>query len=108
MGQCSEIVPPESRTDVMNKKAMLSLTGDKRLRLLRIAFVVGIINLLSFIMAPGVPSAYADEVPGGNITDPGLRAVDIVQHAVVRIINFFNSSLPVHFSSGDVTFTHGR
>jgi len=91
----------------MNKKAMLSLTGDKRLRLLRIAFVVGIITLLSFIMAPGVPSAYADEIPGGNITDPGVRAVDIAQPAVVRIITFINSTLTVHFSSGDATFPQG-
>src|ERR1700730_3741385 len=91
----------------MNKKTMLSLTGDKRLRLLRIAFVVGIITLLSFVMAPGMPSVYADEVPGGNITDPGVRAVDIAQPAVVRIITFIDSTLTVHFSSGDATFPQG-
>src|SRR5579864_1633877 len=102
-GPMSEIVPLESRTDTMYKKILPSLTGDKRFAVMRIAFVVGIITLLSFVMAFGVPSAYAD-APGGNITDPGVRAVDIAQPAVVRILTIIDGTLTVHFSSGDVTF----
>src|SRR5438270_8235013 len=55
-------------------------------------------------MTLAVPSAYADDVPGGNIADPGVRAVDIARPAVVRIITFINGTLTVHFPSGDATF----
>ncbi|HLX40209.1 MAG TPA: serine protease, partial [Ktedonobacteraceae bacterium] len=46
----------------------------------------------------------ADGIPGGNIQDPVVRAVDIAKPAVVRIFTLISSQLIVHFSSGDVTF----
>jgi hypothetical protein len=51
------------------------------------------------------PVAYADGVPGGNVADPVVRAVDIAKPAVVRIFTQFNAQLTVHFSSTQsVTF----
>ncbi len=52
-----------------------------------------------------VPTAYADGVPGGNVADPGVRAVDIAKPAVVRIITIVIGQLSVTFSNGQsVTF----
>ena len=49
--------------------------------------------------------AYADGVPGGNIADPVVRAVDVATPAVVRIITDVPAKLTVHFSqSTSVTF----
>ncbi len=49
--------------------------------------------------------AYADAVPGGNIADPVVRAVDIANPAIVRIITDIPSKLTVHFSpTSNVTF----
>ncbi len=43
--------------------------------------------------------------PGGNVSDPVVRAVDIAEPAVVRIFTVVNSTLIVHFSStSNVTF----
>jgi S1-C subfamily serine protease len=53
----------------------------------------------------GTPSAYAGGVPGGNISDPVVRAVDIAKPAVVRIITQMAGLLTVNFSNGqNVTF----
>ncbi len=48
--------------------------------------------------------ALADGTPGGNVQDPVVRAVDIAQPAVVRILTLISSQLVVHFSTGNVTF----
>jgi serine protease Do len=51
------------------------------------------------------PVTYASGVPGGNIADPVVRAVDIAKPAVVRIFTQFNAQLTIHFSSAQsVTF----
>ncbi|HXZ04902.1 MAG TPA: S1C family serine protease [Ktedonobacteraceae bacterium] len=53
------------------------------------------------------PKAFADGIPGGNVSDPTVRAVDIAEPAVVRIITILNAQLIVHFASTtnkDVTF----
>lgn len=51
-----------------------------------------------------VPAAYADG-PGGNVGDPVVRAVDIAEPAVVRIITQGIGQLTVSFPSGQrVTF----
>ncbi len=55
-------------------------------------------------MSGGVAAAYTNDIPGGNIADPVVRAVDIAQPAVVRIITQVNGTLTVQFSSGAVTF----
>ncbi len=56
-------------------------------------------------MIAGVPTAHADGVPGGNISDPVVRAVDIAKPAIVRIITEELGILTVTFSNNKtVTF----
>lgn len=51
-----------------------------------------------------VPAAYASG-PGGNVSDPVVRAVDIAKPAVVRIFTLVVSQLSVTFADGNtVTF----
>src|SRR5213080_3540199 len=61
-------------------------------------------------MVVNSPKAYADG-PGGNVSDPVVRAVDIAKPAVVRIITMLNGQLTVHFASPtnrDITFPQGN
>lgn len=44
-------------------------------------------------------TARADGVPGGNIANPVVRAVDIAKPAIVRIITTLGGSLTVHFNN---------
>jgi S1-C subfamily serine protease len=84
------------------------ILATRRYRLLYIAVVVGIVCLTVMSMAGSPPSAYAGGIPGGNVSDPVVRAVDIAKPAVVRIITFLNGQLTVHFSATqDVTFPQG-
>ncbi len=71
----------------------------------RMVLVIGLV-CLSFISIVGsVRTTYADGIPGGNVADPVVRAVDIARPAVVRIITSFGGHLTVHFSTTqDVTF----
>jgi len=64
---------------------------------------------LAFLgMAGNSPTAYADG-PGGNVSDPVVRAVDIAKPAVVRIITFLSGQLTVHFSANqNITFPQGN
>src|SRR5215469_1215235 len=56
-------------------------------------------------LGAGVSVVHADGVPGGNISDPVVRAVDIAKPAVVRIITQVVGRLTVTFSTGQsVTF----
>src|SRR5713101_3270700 len=76
-------------------------------RLLCIVVMVGIVCLTLLGVAGNSPTAYADGIPGGNVSDPAVRAVDIAKPAVVRIITMLNGQLTVHFASPankDVTF----
>ncbi|HLX57090.1 MAG TPA: trypsin-like peptidase domain-containing protein [Ktedonobacteraceae bacterium] len=75
--------------------------------LLPVIFVAGIIALLGLTMSGGVSLAYTNDIPGGNIADPVIRAVDIAQPAVVRILTQVDGRLTVQFSSGNVTFPQG-
>lgn len=60
---------------------------------------------LLFTLCFSVLTAYADGQPGGNITDPVIRAVDIAKPSVVRIITATAGRLTVHFAPGnDVVF----
>lgn len=64
---------------------------------------------LTLICMAGVtdatPVAHADGIPGGNISDPVVRAVDIAKPAVVRIFTVVAAQLQVTFSNGQtVTF----
>src|SRR2546430_11963335 len=60
-----------------------------------------------FIISTTVTASttYASRRPGGNVTDPVVRAVDVAEPAVVRIITSLGGHLTVHFSQGSsVTF----
>ncbi|HEU0000062.1 MAG TPA: serine protease [Ktedonobacteraceae bacterium] len=75
-----------------------------RVKLLAMLCMVSVIALMSLMIGGGVASAHTYDIPGGNVADPVVRAVDIAQPAVVRIITQVNGKLIVHFASGDVTF----
>jgi len=74
-------------------------------------YTVCLLGMLCLALACGVglvgkaPAAYADSEPGGNVSDPSVRAVDIAEPAVVRIISQLVGQLTVTFSTGkSVTF----
>lgn len=69
-----------------------------------VLMVVGIICCLLATVFVNPATTYADSIPGGNISDPVVRAVDIAKPSVVRIITTLPSHLIVHLSQGDVTF----
>ncbi len=81
-----------------------SIKMQIRIKLLAMLCMTGIIALMSMLVGGGVASAHTFDIPGGNVADPVVRAVDIAQPAVVRIITQVDGKLIVHFSSGDVTF----
>jgi len=55
-----------------------------------------------------VAYAAVASIPGGNVTDPAVRAVDIARPAVVRILTNITGQLTVNFSATDsVTFPQG-
>ena len=80
------------------------ISTRRRNHLSRIVVVAGLVCLTILGMAGNSPAAYADGIPGGNVSDPVVRAVDIAKPAVVRIITFLNGQLTVHFPTQDVTF----
>ncbi len=76
-------------------------------KLFTVLVIVGMLCLILLGVAGNSPKAYADGIPGGNVSDPVVRAVDIAKPAVVRIITILNGQLIVHFASPahkDVTF----
>ncbi|GCE04844.1 trypsin-like peptidase domain-containing protein [Dictyobacter aurantiacus] len=69
-----------------------------------LSYLLLIVGILCALCASS-PRAYADSMPGGTVSDPTVRAVDIAQPAVVRIITAIPAQLSVHVSSSkDVTF----
>jgi S1-C subfamily serine protease len=76
------------------------------LRLLKVMLILGFVCLS--IIGASISTAmttYAAGRPGGNVTDPVVRAVDIAEPAVVRIFTTVGGHLTVHFSStNSVTF----
>src|SRR5690348_5277644 len=73
-------------------------------RLLSMLCISGIMLVMGLLMSGGVASAHIFDIPGGNVSDPVVRAVDIAQPAVVRIITQIDGKLLVHFTSGNATF----
>ncbi len=70
-----------------------------------ISYLLGVVGLLCAFFALQTPVAYADGMPGGNVADPVVRAVDVANPAVVRIITDVPGKLTVHFSAtNSVTF----
>ncbi|WP_322480447.1 trypsin-like peptidase domain-containing protein [Thermogemmatispora sp.] len=76
--------------------------GLPSLLVVMFCFICGPVLLLTALEGP---AARADGVPGGNVQDPVVRAVDIARPAVVRIVTQINGRLTVQFSGGrSVTF----
>ncbi len=66
------------------------------------------LGIAFFSLIGFTPAVYASGNPGGNVSDPVVRAVDIARPAVVRIITNINSQLIVKFSpKRSVTFPLG-
>ena len=91
----------------MSKKRSEYIPAKRWHKLFSILVIVGMLCLILLGVAGNSPRAYADGIPGGNVSDPVVRAVDIAKPAVVRIITIMNGQLIVHFASPthkDVTF----
>ncbi len=64
----------------------------------RVMFVAGFVGLSFFGLVANTTTTYAGEMPGGNVSDPVVRKVDIARPAVVRIITTIGGRLTVHFA----------
>src|SRR6266702_2457663 len=76
------------------------------LRLLKIMLMIGFVclSIIGTVIST-TTTTYAAGRPGGNVTDPVVRAVDIAEPAVVRIITTVGGHLTVHFSNtSNITF----
>lgn len=85
--RCSDTLPS---THVNARRTVHSGT------VLRLVLLAGFLYSLLFTGR----LAYADNVPGGNVTDPVVRAVDIAKPAIVRIATTFHAHLNVQVPSG--------
>ncbi len=71
----------------------------------RIVLMASMLSLLITATIVNTLTAYADSIPGGVVSDPVVRAVDIARPAIVRIITSISGHLDVQFPSGQtVTF----
>jgi serine protease Do len=70
----------------------------------RFFLLVGMLGVLLAAIFLRAGTAYAASMPGGNVADPVVRAVDIAKPAIVRIITSISGHLDVQFNSGTVTF----
>lgn len=84
----------------MHKPTPSYILSIKQYLRITVACIAGIIGLLLMSAPGGVLPAYADGVPGGNIADPVVRAVDIAKPAVVRILTQVDGQLTVNFAAG--------
>ncbi len=67
--------------------------------------IVAVVGMLCVFLFGITPTVYADSMPGGDVTDPAVRATDLAKPAVVRIITTINGHLTVHFPpTTDVAF----
>src|SRR6266702_2171500 len=74
----------------------------------RLLLVIGFACLFVISTTVAASTTYAGGIPGGNVADPVVRAVDIAEPAVVRIITSLGGHLTVHFSNtNSVTFPQG-
>jgi S1-C subfamily serine protease len=70
--------------------------------------LVGMLGVLLAALFLHTGTTYAASIPGGDVTDPVVRAVDVAKPAVLRIITSISGHLDVQFSSGTVTFPQGN
>ncbi len=81
----------------MDKKNAASSFSCRRQSMLRTLVACALSASYASIMLIPVASAYAEAVPGGNIANPVVRAVDIAKPAVVRIMTTLGCRLTVLF-----------
>ena len=81
-------------------------THKKRTPSLSITLMIlGVVGVLVWMLGGNVLSARADGTPGGNVSDPVVRSVDVAKPAVVRILTQVAGRLTVNFSNNStVTF----
>ncbi len=85
-----------------------SISSKRQRWLLRIMIILGMMALYMISIVEGTAVAHADGIPGGNVADPVVRAVDIAKPAVVRIFTSLGGHLTVHFSATQsVSFPQG-
>lgn len=83
----------------MHRKILMPFFFHQRVRCFLCVTMFTVIVLVSFCTQILSPSpVYAVAVPGGNIADPTVRAVDLNRPAVVRIVTSIEAHLTVHFS----------
>ena len=85
----------------MNQKKLAYVLPQPKQWPLLIVLLSVLISLCGFLASPS--SALASAVPGGNIADPVVRAVDLAKPAVVRIITTLGGRLTVHFPTATNT-----
>src|SRR5947207_15072455 len=73
---------------------MSEYTSAKRwYQLLSVIVMVGIVCLTLLGVAGDSPKAYADGIPGGNVSDPDAHALDNAKPAVVLILTLLSDQL---------------
>jgi S1-C subfamily serine protease len=82
----------------MPSTALPHISSDRKQWLARIMFVVGFACLPLFVLVVNTTTTYAGEMPGGNVSDPVVRKVDIARPAIVRIITTIGGHLTVYFA----------
>jgi S1-C subfamily serine protease len=84
----------------MNKNyfKLLSFLRQHRLRSTILTPGMTLLSLI-FMLASPTNVLAAGGIPGGNIADPVVRAVDIAKPAVVRIFTTISGNVTVHFTS---------
>ena len=91
----------------MNRKlpALSAIPTRQPRRILRIVLIASLLCLLATLsIAAGATQTARADGPGGNVSNPTIRAVDIAEPAVVRMITTVGGHLTVQLSSGNVTF----
>lgn len=83
----------------MIKKNFASTLFHSRQRSSYALLALGLLLFYTFGIGVNSTPALADGIPGGNITNPVVRAVDIAKPAVVRILTTLGGRLTVHFSA---------
>ena len=87
----------EGRLPKMYTRMSNSITPQRQRLLLHTLLAFGMVFFYTIGVAGNTPVAHASGTPGGNVTDPVVRAIDIAKPAVVRIYTQLNAQLSVHF-----------
>src|SRR5437763_10563992 len=96
----------EGRIQSMYKTSSPGTASKGYRKLLNIMLIIGFVCLsIIATLVSTTTTTYAAGRPGGNVTDPVVRAVDVAEPAVVRIFTTVGGHLTVHFSNtSSVTF----